>query len=413
MSIADYLSPVAFFILLRETLEAGIIIAVLLGFVRQLVPASPTGSSRVQSDPDSARSSTELLPNERANYGTETATLSISDGGAGSETAGMRRQMKMQIWTGAISGGLTAIVIGGIFLYIVCLEGWTPLTSQFYTYTKDLWASAELLWEGGFCLLASILILVMGLAFLRLPHAQTKWRIKLLAEYETSSQTSPHMILFGLPFITVLREGLEGLVFLGGVGMSASGHSIIGGSLLGLLVGALLAYLVFSSSATISLRHFTTASTLLLFLIGSGLASRSAFSFERQYFVNGVGQAAAESGSGPGSYRVDGNIWKLRYGDPEVGSEGTSGWSQLANSLVGWNNVGTFWTVTTYMVYWWIIIGTLMKMKFDEGRADMCGRRSRRGRERHLARRKKHSEEGEEEGLLSHESDSRTRVDGS
>jgi hypothetical protein len=31
------------------------------------------------------------------------------------------------------------------------------LTIQFYHYTHDLWQDAENLWEGGFCLIASVL----------------------------------------------------------------------------------------------------------------------------------------------------------------------------------------------------------------------------------------------------------------
>jgi high-affinity iron transporter len=80
-------------------------------------------------------------------------------------------------------------------------------------------------------------------------------------------------------------------------------------------------------------------------MIGAGLASRAAFSLERQYFINGVGVAAAEAGTGPGSYRIAGNIWHLTYGDPEPGSDIGSGWAQLAQSVVGWNNIGTVWTV--------------------------------------------------------------------
>jgi high-affinity iron transporter len=98
------------------------------------------------------------------------------------------------------------------------------------------------------------------------------------------------------------------------------------------------------------LRTFTTSSSLLLFMIGAGLASRAAYSLERQYFINGVGTAAAEAGHGPGSYRVDGNIWKLPYGDPEPGADDGSGWAQLAQSIIGWNNIGTVWTVSVVHV---------------------------------------------------------------
>lgn len=105
----------------------------------------------------------------------------------------------------------------------------------------------------------------MGLAFLRLPHAQTKWRLKLLSAYKDKHENhdsadegvqgedgSIHnqnkakrgkggrMILFGLPFITVLREGLEGVVFLGGIGLSEKPLAVAGGALMGLIIGAII-----------------------------------------------------------------------------------------------------------------------------------------------------------------------------
>jgi high-affinity iron transporter len=48
------------------------------------------------------------------------------------------------------------------------------------------------------------------------------------------------MILFGLPFITVLREGLEGVVFLGGIGLSEPPPAIAGGAFVGLIIGSII-----------------------------------------------------------------------------------------------------------------------------------------------------------------------------
>lgn len=134
-------------------------------------------------------------------------------------------------------------------------------------------------------------------------------------------------------------------------------------------------------------------------MIGAGLASRAAYGLERQYFINGVGAAAAESGNGPGSFRVAGNIWKLQYANPEPGAPDGSGYWQLAQSIVGWNNVGTVCTVSTYIGYWLVIIVTLVTMKWKEGRTAVCGVKSQRGWQREWARRDE-VDEGEEEVLL-------------
>ncbi|WVQ78001.1 hypothetical protein IAT38_000082 [Cryptococcus sp. DSM 104549] len=478
MALTDYFSPVAFFILLRESLEAGIIIAVLLGFISQIVPsttrrlshshshshshapaASPSHSPvpLPRQSEESNHSSTQLFAS-RARLGAEESTYGTSRSAspAGRERRGSQnghvngngaeeyrddvnverdgevifspsevpgdvdrvsvmRKMRVQIWSGAVLGGSVAMCIGAVFLYV------------FYHYTHDLWQDAENLWEGGFCLIAAALILIMSLAFLRLPHAQTKWRLKLLSAYHShrsrSSSPRPHhgsggllhpdaaaerhkhkaanratAILFGLPFITVLREGLEGVVFLGGIGLSETPSAVAGGGILGLLAGALCAYLLFSSTSPMSLHKFTTVSSLLLFVIGAGLASRSAYSLERQYFISHVGTAAAESGNGPGSYRVQGNIWHLTWWDPEPGSGDNM--AQLAQAVFGWNNTGTWWTVSTYMAYWIAIMATLTAMKWREGRTSILGYKSRRGIELERTRKQRGGVGADDEEVL-------------
>lgn len=56
-------------------------------------------------------------------------------------------------------------------------------------------------------------------------HARVKWRIKLSESFQAQSgsteagrhaRSQSSLLLFWLPFVTVLREGLEGIVFMGG-----------------------------------------------------------------------------------------------------------------------------------------------------------------------------------------------------
>jgi high-affinity iron transporter len=73
----------------------------------------------------------------------------------------------------------------------------------------------------------------MGLAFLKMDRSRVKWRIKLSQAFDESIHTatgdaeedalakrrarSGKWALFLLPFITLVREGLEAVVFVGGV----------------------------------------------------------------------------------------------------------------------------------------------------------------------------------------------------
>jgi high-affinity iron transporter len=80
----------------------------------------------------------------------------------------------------------------------------------------------------------------MGIAFLKMDRSRVKWRIKLAQAFdskvvsvatEESSQDEARAkkearngkwALFLLPFITVLREGVEAVVFVGGVSQTMS-----------------------------------------------------------------------------------------------------------------------------------------------------------------------------------------------
>jgi len=57
-------------------------------------------------------------------------------------------------------------------------------------------------------------------------------------------------------------------------------------------------------------------------------------------------------------------------------------------------------TRSTYIGYWIVIISTLVYMKWKEGRAVVCGTRSKRGWQREWVKRQVEGRGEEEEGLL-------------
>lgn len=76
----------------------------------------------------------------------------------------------------------------------------------------------------------SIIIFVMGLTMLRIDRSKIKWRQKLEnafdkkpdveseeAQLTAKKASGGKWTLFIIPLITVLREGLEAVVFVGGV----------------------------------------------------------------------------------------------------------------------------------------------------------------------------------------------------
>lgn len=91
---------------------------------------------------------------------------------------------------------------------------------------KNVFQSSEEIWEGTFALIACIMITVMSLAMLKSQELQEKWRGKLGEAMQNANEKrsvrnlSAKYALLILPMITVLREGLEAMIFVGGVSIS-------------------------------------------------------------------------------------------------------------------------------------------------------------------------------------------------
>jgi high-affinity iron transporter len=148
-----------------------------------------------------------------------------------------------QVWLGIALGVLICLIIGA------------GMIGAFYGLQKDVFAKTENLWEGIFGLIASIIITLMGAALLRVSKLQDKWRIKIARAIESKekpgtkfSQRFRHLsekyAMFILPFITVLREGLEAVIFIGGVGLGLPASSfplaVICGLAAGVIVGVII-----------------------------------------------------------------------------------------------------------------------------------------------------------------------------
>ncbi|OXC70926.1 hypothetical protein AYX13_00343 [Cryptococcus neoformans] len=370
----DLFSVTIFFIVFRETVEAAIIVSVLLSFVEQLMTSGGLRNGDAQVD--------QLSEEEEIK-----------------KTKRILRRMRIQIWAGTLTGFVIAVAVGAAFIAV------------WYTTLTDLWSNTEELWEGIFSLIACIIIYVMGLTFLKMDQSRVKWRIKLseafahragkalfsfggnkedgepdraltqeeLAEEQAMKKKarSGKYAIFFLPFITVVREGLEAIVFVGGVALGQDGASIPIAAIVGLIAGIFVGWCIYRTGSTLALHWFLIVSTCFLFLIGSGLFSKGVYDFEYYRFSSAVGGDVAESGNGPGSFQVAGNVWHLEYGNPEPGAVGTNGGWQVFNAILGWNNTASLGSILSYCFYWIAVIIGLAIMKWYEGRLTIFGRGSK------------------------------------
>ncbi|KAG6915687.1 hypothetical protein DXG01_010415 [Tephrocybe rancida] len=364
----DLFSVPIFFIVFRETLEAAIIISVLLGLVEQIVHS------------DSGISPAVTPPEIESKNGSNSDPVNLSDP---EDDATHRRllirKLRIQIFAGSALGLLIALAIGAAFIAV------------WFTQASDLWAKSEALWEGIFELIASLMIFVMGITMLKMDRAKAKWRIKLSRAFDGKQAVdgktkTGKWVLFVLPLITVLREGMEAVVFVGGVALGQSATSIPIAAIVGIICGLVCGFVIYQFASRSTLSIFLVVMTNLILLIGAGLFSRAVGAFEQHAFNTLLGADVDDSGgTGPGSYRVQGNVWHLDCCSPE-NKLANQGWT-IFNAIFGWTNNATLGTVLGYVFYWIAIMATLVYLKFKEGRTKLFGRESAAGIRRKNVRR--------------------------
>ena len=209
----------AFFILFRETLEAAIILSVMIVLLDNIV-----------------------------------------------EDRVLRRRMKKHVWLGVVTGVLLSLAAAAIFI------------SLYYTVAKKARESSEPLWEGILALVAVVLITIMAFSMIRVDTWRAKWEKKLakvtaetLNKQGEVQSTRSKYALFLLPLSIVLREGCEAVIFLGGVGLQGSGTAVPIPAVIGAMCGILAGYLLYRGCSAVGFKWFLILSTALLLVIAAGL----------------------------------------------------------------------------------------------------------------------------------------------
>ncbi|THV77842.1 plasma membrane iron permease [Aureobasidium pullulans] len=306
-----------FFICFRESVECSIIVSVLLSFLKQTLGP--------EQDPI------------------------------------VYKKLRAQVWWGIGLGLLVCLIIGGAFI------------GAFYGLGKNHFSATEDIWEGVFGLIASIIISIMGAALLRVSKLQAKWRVKLAKALEEKDQKkgkastrfkrfAEKYAMFMLPFITVMREGLEAVVFIGGVSLGLPATSFPLAVICGLAAGCLIGFLIYRGGNMASLQMFLIISTCVLYLVAAGLFSKAVWFFENNAWGKMIGGDASEVGSGPGSYDITKSVWHVNCCNPEIN---TSAWG-LFNSVLGWQNSATYGSVLAYNFYWIVTILAFVSLRFKE-----------------------------------------------
>ncbi|KAJ3308427.1 hypothetical protein HDV04_001231 [Boothiomyces sp. JEL0838] len=306
-----YFAIPLFFIIFRETIEAAIIVSVLLSFA------------------------TRLNINEHMDR--------------------LSRKLKYAVIIGVVSGLVLTFGLGGIVIYV------------WYKYGENVWEKNELLWEGSLGVVSSVFITITAFAILKTKYLKEKLNKKLQTRIDNaqtqnatqdaeSEMKSTVFMFFWISFLSVVREGLEAVVFMGGVAVSEPPSSIPVAAICGLVVGLLTGYIIHRGSAQLALKWFYATAAYVLFLMAAGLFSKSVGVFEDRAWTSIVPIDVDNPDAVVFDPRV--NVWILA---PEY-SENSGFWS-IFSAIFGYRKVATVGTIVSYTSFWICICLALVLVK--------------------------------------------------
>ncbi len=91
--------------------------------------------------------------------------------------------------------------------------------------------------------------------------------------------------LASLAFISVLREGIETVLFIVGSAQQTSALATVTGSVLGFGVAAILGYILYRGTHRLPLKSFFTAMSVLLIVMAAGLLSGGIHEFQELHMI--------------------------------------------------------------------------------------------------------------------------------
>jgi high-affinity iron transporter len=194
---------------------------------------------------------------------------------------------------------------------------------------------AEQIFEGASMLFAVIMLTYMILWMMNQKHIATELHQKV--EIELNEQ---HKVgLFLVVFASVLREGIETVIFLGATTFVSAGQNNILGALLGIATVIIIAYFIFIAGKKINIKIFFNVTSVFLILFAAGLVSSSIHEFQEA----GILPEAIE------------HVWNI---NPQVNSDGTfplmhqeGSIGSILNSLVGYDASPSLLQFIGYLAY--------------------------------------------------------------
>lgn len=227
--------------------------------------------------------------------------------------------LKKHVYLGIVIGAVASII--GAILFVTLAGGFE--------------GKAEELFEGGTMLIGAGLLTTMILWMMNQNASE-----KLKEQVATKSRKK--WGVFSLVFVSILREGIETVIFLYSARLVTGGGQIAG-SVFGIFLALIVSYLLFKTTSRMPLKKFFIVSNIILILFAAGLVAHGVHELQEA----GVVPIAVE-------HLYDINPLVNADGTyPVMHENGTIG--SILKELIGYNGNPSFIEVMSYGIYLLII----------------------------------------------------------
>lgn len=183
----------------------------------------------------------------------------------------------------------------------------------------------EQLFEGVVMLLAAAVLTSMIIWMLR-----ESTHIKANIQHRASQSATTGLAI--LAFVSVFREGIETVLFLGAAALGAERSTdVLAGGIAGLAVSLVVTYVVFKSTVNLDIRVFFRVTSVFLILFAAGLTAHGVHELQEAAVVPVISE----------------HVWDTNSILDENGTAGS-----LARSLLGYNGNPSLLEVLSYAGYY-------------------------------------------------------------
>ncbi|MDP2691983.1 MAG: FTR1 family protein [bacterium] len=230
---------------------------------------------------------------------------------------------KIVYW--AIGLAIMASIVAG-YIFESYLGGFEGLTEQIY--------------EGAIMLTAAALISWMVLWMAR-QSKHISGHIK--EKIDQHVQTGRKIGIFFLVFLSVLREGIETVLFLKAAALQAGGNNLMA-SVLGIGAAIILGALIFSGLRKVNMKRFFQITSVVLVLFAAGLVAHGVHEFQEA----GVFPVFIEQVWDLNPAVTQDGVYPLLHENGTIGS--------LLKGVFGWNGNPSLLEVASYFAYLLLMI---------------------------------------------------------